>query len=90
MANAHCMALNHYNIGHTLFAEKNFPEAAVAFESAIRVCEEAIRRGDRDVRPVIDLARALVYLGRVRLQGGATRRRVGAEPAGHRDLPGPP
>jgi tetratricopeptide (TPR) repeat protein len=42
-------------------------EAAAAFEAAIRVCEEAIRRGDHGRLIRLDLARALVYLGRARL-----------------------
>jgi serine/threonine-protein kinase len=67
---AHSVSLNDYNIGHTCFLDKDLAGAASAFESAIRVCEEAMRRGDQD-RPIrLDLARALVYLGRVRIHTG--------------------
>ncbi len=70
MANAHSMALNHYNIGNTLFMEKDLAGAAAAFESAVRVCEEALRRGDEGGAARHDLARSLVYLCRVRLNAG--------------------
>ena len=70
MADAHSIALNDYDIGNMWFLDKHLTEAAVAFESAIRVCEEAIRRGDRGPLIRLDRARALVYLGRARLQGG--------------------
>ncbi len=70
LADAHAMSLNHYNIGHSWFCEGKLPEAAASFESAIRACEEAIRRGDQGRLIRLDLARALVYLCRVRIASG--------------------
>jgi tetratricopeptide (TPR) repeat protein len=68
LADAHAISLNDYNIGDAWIRENRPTEAATAFEAAIRVCEEAIRRGDHG-RPIrLDLARALVYLGRARLR----------------------
>src|SRR5262249_18583496 len=64
---AHSISLNHYNIGHAWVCEKRLTEAAAAFGAAIRVCEEAIRQGDHSRLIRLDLARALVYLGRARL-----------------------
>ena len=70
MANAHATSLNEYNIGHSWYVERALPEAAAAFEAAIRVCEEAMRRGDQG-RPIrLDLARALVYRCRCRVTAG--------------------
>jgi tetratricopeptide (TPR) repeat protein len=77
LADAHSMSLNHYNTGHSWFYEWNLSEAAASFEAAIRVCEEAIRRGDQDRSIQIDLARALVYLGRVRIASGRCDDAVG-------------
>ncbi|HLH29551.1 MAG TPA: hypothetical protein VKW77_11565, partial [Acidimicrobiales bacterium] len=76
-AEAHSIALNHYNIGNAWFSEGKRPEAAAAFESSVRVCEDAIRRGDRGRGIRLDLARALVYLGRARLQLGRPADAVG-------------
>ncbi len=70
MANAHSIAMNHYNIGHTWYMQGNLPAAMAAFESAIRVCEEALRRGDESGMARHDLARALVYVCRSRLNSG--------------------
>src|SRR5262249_28160866 len=64
---AHSISLNHYNIGHAWVCEKRLTEAAAAFGAAIRVCEEAIRQGDHSRLIRLDLARALVHLGRARL-----------------------
>jgi serine/threonine-protein kinase len=59
---------NYHNIGHLWFMQGQKKEAEAAFLSAIRICEESIRRGDRDREIRLDQARALLYLGRVRLQ----------------------
>ena len=67
---AHSIALNYHNIGNHWFEDGNLPEATAALESAIRVCEETIRRGDQQSLIRRDLAQALMYLGRVRLRGG--------------------
>src|SRR5262249_19660033 len=74
---AHSIALNDYNIGHNWFMDGNLSEAAAALESAIRVCEETIRRGDKSRAIRLDLAQALVYLGRVRLNAGRHEDAVG-------------
>ncbi len=61
---AHLIALNHYNIGHSFHNEGEQIQAAAAFRSSIRVCEDAIHRGDRARIMRLDLARSLVYLER--------------------------
>jgi tetratricopeptide (TPR) repeat protein len=66
LTEAHSISLNHYNIGDAWIREKK-PAEAAEFEAALRVSEEAIRRGDESRVIRLDLARALVYLGRARL-----------------------
>jgi serine/threonine-protein kinase len=70
LVEAHATSLNYYNIGDAWIRENKPTEAAAAFEAAIRVCEEAIRRGDHGRLIRLDVARALVYLGRARLRLG--------------------
>jgi tetratricopeptide (TPR) repeat protein len=77
LIDAHLIGLNYYNIGHTWFVEGNRPEAAAAFEAAIRVGEAAVRRGDRGRATRLDLARGLVYLCRVRIASGRFEEAVG-------------
>ena len=63
--NAHIIALNYHNIGHTYFYDHRPAEAIAAFEAGVRYCQEQIRRGDRSDPIQLDLARNLVYLCRV-------------------------
>ncbi len=62
---AHSIALNYYNIGHSWFEERHLDQAAASLRSSIRVCEDAIRRVGADRILRLDLARGLVYLERV-------------------------